>query len=126
MVLINYEPQAPAAAIPAQIFPYNPGRALPCVTGMDIFQRPLPLGVQLSGREAGCFQGKRRKVPAILTCSSSICLINIQVQNTVSSNRANSGYSQILALVNHLLIHHHSALPSIPSSIHHTPSHLMQ
>lgn len=108
MVLLYYEPQAPATTIllaqtSDALFPYDSGRVPPSMAGMDIFEHPPPLGSQLSGREAGGFKGKRRKVSPILTRNSVICSVNIPMQDTVPSKRANSGYSQILILVVHLL-----------------------
>lgn len=72
MVLLYYEPQAPATTIllaqtSDALFPYDSGRVPPSMAGMDIFEHPPPLGSQLSGRETGGFKGKRRKVFPILT-----------------------------------------------------------
>ena len=87
---------------------------------MDTFQHPLPLQGHLSSGEAHWFKGKRREVPGILTQNSSVCSIRIQVHDTVVSNRANSGFQQMLVFIVHLLIQHYSVLPSIPSSFSHT------
>ena len=89
------------------------------MTETDTLQHPLPLQGHLSGGEAHCFKGKRREVPGILTQSNSVCSIRIQVHDTIS-NRANSGFQQMLVFIVHLVIQLHSVLPSIPSSFPHT------
>ena len=74
------------------------------MTETDTLQHPLPLQGHLSGGEAHCFKGKRREVPGILTQSNSVCSIKIQVHDTAVSNRANSGFQQMLVFIVHLLI----------------------
>lgn len=95
---------------------------------------PFPLQGHLSGR-GPLLQRERREVPGILTQSNSVCSIRIQVHDTTVSNRANTGFQQMLVLIVHLLIQLSLSpsiypVPPLPTPVpshavfsKHTPTH---